>query len=251
MTPAYRLLLCGFLACALAVALLLLRVTAPYGRHARRGWGPAVPAPLGWFLMELPAPLLFGALVLWGEGPQDAPTWILLLLWEAHYFHRTFVWPLRLRGQRKPLPVLVMLMAIAFNTANAWLNGAWLGWMGPGYPEAWLLDPRFLAGVALFVSGYAVNQHSDRILLRLRPQGTQGYVVPHEGLFRWVSCPNYLGEIAEWCGFALAAWSLPALAFALWTAANLVPRAISHHRWYRRTFQDYPPERRALLPGVL
>jgi hypothetical protein len=35
------------------------------------------------------------------------------------------------------------------------------------------------------------------------------------------------------------------------TAANLVPRALSHHRWYQANFPDYPHERRALLPGLL
>lgn len=44
---------------------------------------------------------------------------------------------------------------------------------------------------------------------------------------------------------------LPALAFALWTAANLIPRALWRHRWYRQTFSDYPPSRRAVIPGVL
>ena len=251
MTAAYPFVLWGFLVLALAVGPVLLLVSAPYGRHARRGWGPSVPAPLGWLLMEAPSPLLLGALVLAGGGPRDAATWALVALWEAHYLHRAFVWPLRLRGQRRPMPVLVMAMGMSFNAVNAWLNGAWLGSLGPGYPAAWLHDPRFLAGVALFVGGFAVNQHSDRILLRLRPRGATGYVVPREGLFRWVSCPNYLGEITEWVGYALAAWSLPALAFALWTAANLVPRALSHHRWYQRTFPDYPPERRAVLPGLL
>jgi 3-oxo-5-alpha-steroid 4-dehydrogenase 1 len=248
-TPAFRLVLWAFLAAALVTAPVLLLVSAPYGRHARRGWGPVVSARLGWFLMELPSPVIFGALVL--AGPRDAATWVLFALWEVHYLHRALVWPLRLRGQRRPMPVLVMVMAITFNAFNAGLNGAWLGGLGPGYPAAWLHDPRFLAGVALFVAGYAVNQHSDRILLGLRPPGATGYTVPRGGLFRWVSCPNYLGELMEWSGFALAAWSPPALAFALWTAANLVPRALSHHRWYRQTFPDYPPERRALLPGVL
>ena len=40
------------------------------------------------------------------------------------------------------------------------------------------------------------------------------------------------------------------LAFALFTACNLVPRAVSNHRWYLRQFPDYPPQRRVLLPGL-
>ncbi len=74
---------------------------------------------------------------------------------------------------------------------------------------------------------------------------------PHGGAFRWVSCPNYLGEIVEWIGWALATWSLAGTAFALYTMANLAPRAVAHHRWYRERFADYPPQRRALVPFVL
>ena len=47
------------------------------------------------------------------------------------------------------------------------------------------------------------------------------------------------------------AWSLAGLAFALYTTANLAPRAVDHHKWYRDTFPDYPTDRRALVPHVL
>ena len=40
------------------------------------------------------------------------------------------------------------------------------------------------------------------------------------------------------------------LAFCVFTAANLIPRALSNHRWYRENFPDYPANRRALIPGV-
>jgi hypothetical protein len=62
-----------------------------------------------------------------------------------------------------------------------------------------------------------------------------------------VSCPNYLGEVVEWIGFAIAAGTLWPASFAAWTIANLVPRAFAHHRWYRETFEDYPKGRRAIL----
>ena len=70
-------------------------------------------------------------------------------------------------------------------------------------------------------------------------------------LFRRVSCPNYLGEMIQWTGWAVATWSLAGLSFAVWTAANLVPRALAHHRWYREQFEEYPARRRAVLPFVL
>ena len=95
-----------------------------------------------------------------------------------------------------------------------------------------------------------MNLNSDAILRNLRKPGETGYKIPRGGFFRFVSAPNYLGELIEWSGWALATWSLPGLAFLLWTAANLVPRAISNHKWYVSTFPDYPRERKAILPFI-
>jgi len=46
-------------------------------------------------------------------------------------------------------------------------------------------------------------------------------------------------------------WSLPGLSFAVWTAANLIPRALHHHSWYKKEFKDYPQKRKAIFPGFL
>ena len=99
-----------------------------------------------------------------------------------------------------------------------------------------------------FLMGLLLNVHSDHLLRRLRGPGESGYRVPFGGGFAYVSAPNYLGEIIEWVGFALAAGTLAAWAFALFTFANLAPRALANHRWYRERFAEYPPERRALIP---
>ena len=85
----------------------------------------------------------------------------------------------------------------------------------------------------------------------LRAPGETGYKNPLGGLYRFVSCPNYPGERLEWFGWALATWSLGGLVFALWTVANLAPRAMANHRWYQEKFEEYPKERRALVPFVV
>ena len=77
-----------------------------------------------------------------------------------------------------------------------------------------------------------------------------GYYIPYGGLFGYVSAANYGGEIIEWAGYAVGTWSLPGLAFATFTFANLAPRGHQHHRWYKRTFKDYPPSRKAVLPFI-
>ena len=172
-------------------------------------------------------------------------------MWQGHYLYRAFVFPFLLSRGARAWPVSVVAMGASFNLVNAALNGRWLFSLSPGYAEDWLADPRFVVGGLLFVGGFVVHLRADQQLRALRVPGETGYRVPRGGFYRWVSCPNYLGEVVQWSGFALATWSLPGLSFALWTVANLLPRAIAHHRWYRREFADYPKERRAVIPWVL
>lgn len=243
-------LLWALVALGVVVFVVLLFVVAPYGRHARRGFGPLVGGTLGWVLMESTAAVVPFATFLLAGAPLGPVPWIFLALWEAHYLYRGFVYPFR-RRHAGELPVLVVAMGMVFNLVNGYLNGRWLSHFAPPLDLAWLAGPRFLVGLGLFVVGVAVNQHSDQVLLELRARGQGGYRVPQRGLHRLVACPNYLGELVEWIGFAVLTWSPAAAVFAFWTAANLVPRAISHLRWYRRTFPDYPRHRRALVPFLL
>ncbi len=226
------------IACAAATAVSLLFITAPYGRHGRSGWGPTLPARLAWVLMESPSVVVYALAWIAHEG--DAR---FAVIWLSHYVYRAFVYPFRGVGGR-PMPMVIALMGASFNVFNSLLNAPTRA------PPGWASDPRFWIGLALFYGGMWLNHDADARLRALRRPGETGYSIPIGGAFRWVSCPNYLGEIVEWFGWALLTWSLPGLAFALFTTANLAPRAFAHHAWYRKTFPDYPPERRALLPGV-
>ena len=234
-------------ALAVAVCVLLFFVVAPYGRHVREGWGPKIPSTLGWILMEAPSPILMAVFYLLGDRKDLAST-VFLAMWELHYFNRAFVFPLRRRGGQKAMPLVIPLQAVLFNCVNAWTCGRWLFTYGPAHGADWLGDPRFLLGAAMFLAGFATNLQSDEILRRLRAPGETAYKIPRGGLYRWISAPNYLGEILEWWGFAIATWALGPVGFAIWTTANLAPRARSNHAWYRSRFPDYPSERRALIP---
>ncbi len=245
----FYLVLAGFAAAGVVFATLLF-VSAPYGRHVRKGWGPTIPNMIGWIVMESPAALLFALYFLIGTVTKNLPIILFLILWEVHYIHRAFIYPLTIRNGHKKMPVVVMLMAILFNVGNTYANGRYLFSLSGGYPDSWIADPRFLLGVTLFITGYAINRWADITLRELRKPGETGYQIPNRGLFRVISCPNYFGEIIEWIGWAVATWSLPGLAFAVWTFANLAPRARSHHIWYRAHFREYPQERKALIPWV-
>ncbi len=243
------LILAGILV-AITVFVVLFFVSAPYGRHARTGFGPLVPNHYGWFIMEAPASILFAIFFITGRAPKNLPILLFFTLWELHYIHRAFIYPWTIRDGHKKMPLAVMLLGFGFNVGNAYANGHYLFTLSGGYPLDWLLDPRFIVGLALLLAGFVINRWADLDLRALRRPGEIDYSIPNGGLFSWVSCPNYLGEIIEWCGWALATWSLPGLAFAVWTIANLAPRARSHHAWYHANFPDYPKDRKALLPWL-
>jgi len=236
---------------ALAIVPMQFRVTAPYGRHARSDWGPTISNQVGWFLMELVSLVVFGGLFLAGPNMKTAPMWVFFALWTLHYVNRSLVFPWRTHTKGKQMPLAIVGSAAGFNVVNAGLNGLYLGWVGDAYPASWLADPRFIVGLVIFVAGAGINLWADNRLIGLRSGGHQGYSIPRGGVFEWVSCPNHMGEIIEWAGFAIMCWNFPALSFAVWTAANLIPRAVSHHLWYRRTFADYPAARRAVIPALL
>ncbi len=231
-----------------AIFASLFFIDAPYGRYGSREWGRGIRARTGWIIMESFSPAVFAVCFAFGTYRFSAPELLFLALWQAHYIHRAFIYPQFIREGAKPMPLAVVAMAIFFNGVNGYLNGRWVFTFSGGYPNSWFIDPRFILGVTLFVVGFVINRESDLILRALRAPGESDYKIPRRGLFRWVSCPNYLGEILIWGGWALATWSLAGLSFAVWTAANLVPRARSHHKWYLRHFADYPAERKILIP---
>ena len=251
----YRMLLLASFALAGAAFFTTGAIVAPYGRHARPGWGPTLPKRFGWAVMETPSIVAFAIVFLAGPRADDFVPRLFATLWLVHYVQRAWIDPLRMRGHMRPIPLVVVASAVAFNLLNSYLNARSLTAFGPTYGLRWLIDIRFLYGMVLFVGGFAINRWADTTLLRLRRNRdeTSGgeYAIPRGGLFEDISCPNYLGEIVQWIGFAIATWSLAGASFAVFTAANLIPRAIAHHRWYRRTFPDYPRKRAALIPGLL
>ena len=245
----YRLLVWALFGLAVATFLCLLLRPAPYGRHfPGSGWGPTVSSKAGWIAMECPAVFFFLFVYLQGSSRGSLVSLAFLAMWQIHYLNRTFIYPFRTRSVRR-MPLVVAGSGFLFNALNAYVNARFISHLVE-YGVSWLYNPCFVIGAAIFFGGILLNRHSDSILLNLRKQGTTGYVVPDRGAFRYVSCPNYLGEILEWMGWAIATWSPGGLAFCVYTVANLVPRARSNHRWYRERFKDYPSGRRALIPGV-
>jgi protein-S-isoprenylcysteine O-methyltransferase Ste14 len=152
-----------------------------------------------------------------------------------------------IRTKGKKMPVFIMASGMLFNTVNGSLLGSWFANFAH-YSADWYLSPLFITGTFLFIAGMSLNWIADYQLIHLRKNGETGYKIPQSGLFKLVSSPNLLGEIIEWGGYALLTWSLPALAFLIWTCSNLLPRALANYRWYKKRFPGYPSNRKILLP---
>jgi len=249
MLPSLNLATWFWLALAPVAFMAMLTGWDPVGRTGGRGFGLRVESRLAWVLMELPALATF-PLIYFLSGNLHPVGNVAVALWLAHYAHRTLVWPWFVPKQGATASLAMVAMAVCFNGITGVLIGAFMGYHAD-YGAGWLSDPRFLVGIGLMLAGAALNVWADYWLLGLRKAGGGKRVMPRGGAFEYLACPNLAGEILEWIGFALLTWSFPALAFAIWTFANLAPRAFWRRNQYRESFARYPKDRAALIPKVL
>ncbi|MCM1503821.1 MAG: DUF1295 domain-containing protein [Muribaculum sp.] len=238
---------------AIVVFFALQYIEAGYGMMYNRKWGPAIDNRFGWVLME--APVFVAMALLWWFSPrrfETAPL-VMFLLFELHYFQRSFIFPLLIRTKGK-MPLSIIVMGVTFNVLNALMQGGWIFYVSASdrYPDSWLMSWQFICGTAIFLIGMAINIHSDTIIRNLRKPGDTRHYLPRGGMFRYVSSANYFGEFVEWTGFAILTWSWAGAVFALWTFANLAPRAAKIHSRYAGEFgREFTELRvRRILPFI-
>lgn len=204
----------------------------------------------GWIIME--TPVLISVIYFYCVSATEINASIVMVgVFIVHYFHRAIIYPYRIKVAGKRMPVTTVLSSMIFYIINGYLIGYYFGGL-KAYTWEWLQDPRFIIGMLVFIVGFYINITSDNILIKLRNPGETGYKIPHGGFYKFISCPNYFGEILEWIGFAIMSWCLPAFIYMLWVALPLVAQAVQAHSWYRDTFKaDYPQARKAVIPYIL
>ena len=238
---------------AVVVFIALQRVTAGYGMTRTQGWGPTVDNRIGWIAMESPA--FIAMLAIWLASPYraSAAPAVMAMLFLIHYFQRSFLFPMLMRG-RSEMPWAIVAMGAVFNVINAYMIGGWLFWVSSPdrYPSGWLASPLFVLGLIVFVVGMGINLHSDSVIRCLRKPGETSHKIPRGGMYRYVTSANYFGELTEWLGFAILTWSWAGVVFVLWTFANLVPRAAALHKRYGEEFgEEYTSlGRKRIIPFI-
>lgn len=225
-------------AVAVVVFVALQFFEAGYGYLFDRRYGPPVNNKVGWVLME--SPVFVAMCILWAMSERQWATVPLVLfsMFQLHYFQRSFIFPLLMRGKSK-MPLGIVLMGMVFNTLNALMQGGWIFYLAPSdYYADWFAKPYIYVGVLLFFAGMFINMQSDYIIRHLRKEGDTRHYIPRGGAFRYVSSANYFGELLEWTGFAIASWSWAGVVFVLWTFANLAPRSASLYKRYAKEFGE-------------
>lgn len=242
----YQILLYSMAALGLVVFICLFFVKAGYGYLSSAKWGPVLNNKLAWILMEAPAffcMLFYTLRDVFGYSTASNNSKLVLYiiagLFLLHYFQRTFIFPLLMRG-KGTMPIAVMLMGMVFNCLNSWFIGKWLFTYAPDgfYPLSRLGSWQFILGTLLFFAGMFINLQSDHIIRSLRAPGDNKHYIPRKGMYKYVTSANYFGEIVEWLGFAVLSWSSCGFLFFFWTFCNLAPRSKSLTQKYEQEFGD-------------
>ena len=246
----FNLFLSFWVLVAIITFIYLFFVNAPYGRHIQSGWGKNISARAGWVVMESPCVILMLIFAFLVFDQLLLVHMVFLIIWLAHYVHRSFIYPFVIDMTHPKMPISIAISAFCFNLVNVSVQAIGIFYFTT-YSSDWLMSNTFLLGLSLFIIGMFINIRSDYLIVALRKQKGPGYHLPNRFLHKYISAPNYFGEILEWTGWAVLTWSVSGAVFLAWTIANLFPRALAHHKWYQEKFEDYPKNRKAIIPGIL
>lgn len=222
---------------AVIVFVALFFVDAGYGIFYNKKWGLSVSNKLGWVLMESPVSVAMILFWLCSDRVSNVTCFVFLIFFEIHYLQRSFVFPFLMRGKSR-MSLAIVFLGMIFNVLNVFMQGGWIFYHSPEglYTTSWLTTPQFIIGTLVFFGGMIINMHSDYIIRHLRVPGDNKHYLPKTGMFKYVTSANYFGEFIEWVGFAILTWSLSGVVFALWTFANLAPRAARIYNHYKKEF---------------
>ena len=230
----------------------------------KRHWlGPLFPASWSWVFFESPCWIWviiclndFYRRTEDGDENTSLPirNRILLGWFSFHYVYRSLWYPLvMMKTTSARIPFGIIFFAWSYCCVNGYLQARDLTKFSiDDTLSSSMHEYQFWFGILCILIGFYINFTSDRILQRIKlekqrknalkpkdcgARGSSRYAVPYGGFFEYVSSPHYFGELMEWTGFCIASnFSLASFSFVVWTAANLVPRAIHTHKWYNETF---------------
>lgn len=209
-------------------------------------------AQFGWSICY-GAPLVVYAVLWYLSGmPQSIFQLVSLATYLGHFIKRIME-ALFLHKYSKKMLLLPVIEISMFYCLGAVIQHYWCNIYTHGL-FADKLSSNYMAimvGILVYVIGESLNFYHHSILANLRPAGTStGYAIPHAGLFHYVVCPHYLGELIAWYGMALAGQHLGMYLAWLVMVCYLCGRSHQTHLWYQKKIENFPKDRRNIFPGI-
>ncbi|XP_030022781.2 polyprenol reductase [Manduca sexta] len=79
---------------------------------------------------------------------------------------------------------------------------------------------------------------------------TEDHSVPRGRLFEYVSSPHRMCEVVMYTILLMLIPTKTFFCIYLWVLGNQFQTAITAHDWYKKTFSNYPPNRKAIIPYI-
>ena len=258
----------GFLLSDIPIFITLFFVKAYYGKffndyNKYRSFIPTISSRTSWIIQECPCVFITIFYLFKYFNSTSIINSILLLAFLIHYIHRTFIFPFKIKNSKNN-PIEITLMAFTFCFFNAiMINRSILlfsNYFNNDSNDFILSIIQILIGYFIFFVGMYINIKHDYLMISFRKKNKDKseYILPRGYLYELISCPNYFGELLEWLGFAILTGTFSGFVFFISTFANLFPRAIKYHNWYKNKFKDEfnnkkdnVKDRKAIIPYII
>lgn len=220
-----------------------------YSKFARPDARKSVPSRVGMFIVYFPAALAPAAALAFSGVTATGWHWLAMGLVTAHFAKRCAeVLFLHRYSGRMDLDAVVPI-CLQYTLQSVTL--AWIACVeNPLGPPGETFPVALRVGMVLWGLGTSLNLYHHWLLSRLRKDGAGGYHLPRGGLFGWVACPHYFGELVAWFGFALVFHHITALVFFSTMLLYLMGRSSATLSWYREKLTTTPEGWRRLIPLV-
>ena len=247
----YYIQLC-FLILDIPIFLCLLFIKAYYGKFFNsnseetnciqqmlRKIFPVIPSRISWIIQECPCVFVTIFYLIYYHSELTLRKILVILPFLIHYIHRTFIFPFVIHSSKNN-PLEITLMAFTFCLFNAIMINRSVLYYSLYEINFWLY---YIYGLITFACGMYINIFSDYSMIKQRNANKEQetgskYIIPRGFMYELISCPNYFGELTEWLGFFVLSNTFSGLVFFVSTFANLFPRAIQYHEWYKNKFKD-------------
>ncbi len=205
--------------------------------------------------MEIMATVSFVFFFLQGPLADESVPRFFAALYLIHYANRGWYFPYSIRiaaGSKSSFSVLVVISGVFVTSLHGYLNAMWYSKFCPFLTYEWLSSPTCLLGLVLYEVSFLATLRSEYIMRNLRDptpaKDSARYKIPTGFLFDYVTSPQYFTELMGFFGWTIMTLNPAGLFIFLISCANLIPRAISTHAWYHSKFEDYPKDRKILVP---